>query len=80
MPRAPTKAAASLRNAAIRLDRASGRSMRAIAKERGLSVSMVHRIARDVHIQLPSKWHLARLPKDEPLPHLECVHALLAPR
>jgi len=41
---------------------------------------MVHRIARDVHIQLPSKWHLARLPKDEPLPHLECVHALLAPR
>jgi len=63
------------------MDRASGRTMRQIAEERGVSVALAHKVTRDVHIVLLPAWHRARLPKDEPPPPmLGAIHALLAPR
>jgi len=64
----------------MRLDRASGRTVRQIAEERGLSPSTVHSVVRHVRIQLPNAWHRARLPKDEPFPYDWAIHRALAPR
>ena len=53
--------------------------MRQIAHRRGVSVGVVHKVAADVHIQLPNAWHQARLPKAAPLPYLTTVHRLHSP-
>ena len=76
MPRAPSRQARAQRNAAIRADRARGWSLRKIAKWHGVSLSLAHRLAHDVHIQLPGRWHRSRLPKEAPLPLLPVVHLL----
>ncbi|WP_158636981.1 hypothetical protein [Extensimonas vulgaris] len=55
-----------------------GRTVRQIAALHGLSVAATHRVVRHVHMQLLRPWHRARLPREAPLPPLECVHALLA--
>lgn len=54
--------------------------MRQIAHRRGVSVGVVHKLAADVHIELPNAWHQARLPKAAPLPYLATVHRLRSPR
>ena len=54
--------------------------MRQIAHRRGVSVGVVHKLAADVHIQLPNAWHRQRLPKEAPLPYLTTVHRLHSPR
>ena len=68
MPRSPTPAARAQRNAAIRADRARGWPLRKIARHYGISLALAHRLAADVHIQLPGAWHVARMPKAVPLP------------
>ncbi|HEY9209104.1 hypothetical protein [Acidovorax sp.] len=79
MPRAPTKQARTQRNQAIRADRARGWPLRKIAKHYCISLALAHRLARDVHIQLPSRWHRARMPQGAPLPPCTAVHRLLVP-
>ena len=74
MPKAINAAVRTLRNAEIRSDRTRGWSFRKIAQHHGISVGMAHRLASDVYVQLPSRWHRARLPKEEPLP--PCPQAL----
>ena len=68
MPKAPTTAARTLRNAAMRADRARGWSYRKLARVHGVSVALAYRVASDVYMVLPSPWHRARLPKAVPLP------------
>ena len=68
MPRAPTAAARAQRDASIKADRVRGWSLRKIARRYGISLALAHRLAADVHIQLPSTWHAARMPKAAPLP------------
>ena len=68
MPRAPTPAARAQRDASIKADRVRGWSLRKIARHYGISLALAHRLAADVHIQLPSPWHTARMPKAAPLP------------
>ncbi len=68
-----------MRNASMRADRARGWSVRRIAMHYSLSLSAAHRVVADVHIVLPGRWHLARLPKPAPLPVLPLVHRLRAP-
>lgn len=79
MPRAPTKQARAQRNQAIRADRARGWPLRKIAAWHGVSLALAHRLAHDVHIQLPNRWHRARMPQDVPLPPCVSLHRLLAP-
>ena len=68
MPRAPTKAARAQRDAAIKGDRARGWPLRKIAKHYGVSLTLAHKLAGDVHIQFPNAWHAARMIRASPLP------------
>lgn len=79
MPRAPDKATRTARNKAMRLDRATGRTVRQIATAHRLSVSTVHRLVHDVRIILPRRWHLARMPKTTPLPPVCDVRRWVVP-
>lgn len=68
MPKAPNSTARTERNRAMRADRARGWSYRKLARAHGVSVALAYRVARDVHMALPSPWHRARLPKEAPMP------------
>ena len=68
MPKAPNRTARTERNRAIRADRARGWSYRKLALAHGVSVALAYRVARDVHVVLPSSWHRARLPKEASMP------------
>ena len=61
----------------MRGDRARGWTLRKIAAWHGVSLTMAHRVAGDVHIQLLPRWHRARLPQEVPLPPCTSVHHLL---
>ena len=80
MTRPHPKALETALREAIRADRARGLTMRQIAHRRGVSVGVVHKLAADVHVQLPNAWHQARLPKAAPTPYLATVHRLRSPR
>lgn len=71
------KALKTATRAAIRADRARGFTVRQIARLHGVSVGVVHKVAHDVHIQLPNRWHLARMPREAPPPNLAAVHRFL---
>lgn len=60
----------------MRADRARGWSYRKLARAHGVSVALAHKLARDVHMTLPSPWHRARLPKEDPLPPCPQAFAL----
>ena len=64
----------------MQADRCRGFSYRKIAELHGVSLGLAYKTTRHVHMQFLSPWHRARQQKDAPLPSLECVHALLAPR
>lgn len=76
MPRAPTPAARAQRDASIKADRVRGWPLRKIARHYGISLALAHRLAADVHIQLPGAWHTARMPKAAPLPPCPQAEAL----
>ena len=79
MPRAADAHHRTERNAAIRADRARGFSLRRIAELHGVSLALAHRLAGDVYITLPSRWHRARQPRPAPAPRLlGHLHRLLS--
>ena len=68
-----------MRNAAMRADRARGWSLRKIAKFHRVSLAMAHRVAGDVHIMLPGKWHKDRCPAEREAPARANIHLYLYP-
>ena len=78
MPRAPSADARRVRNRAMRSDRARGLSIRKLAAWYALAPSEVHRLVRDVQIQLPGPWHRARMPREAPVPYSWALHTLLS--
>lgn len=61
----------------MRADRARGWTVRKLAQHYGLGLQATHRVVKHVPIQLPNRWHRARMPKDAPLPYLPVVHRYL---
>lgn len=63
----------------MRANRARGWTVRKLAQWYALAPASVHRIVADVRIELPARWHRARLPQEAPLPDLAVAHRVLAP-
>lgn len=79
MPRAANAEQRRVRNADMRANRARGWTVRKLALWYALAPASVHRIVADVRIELPARWHRARLPQEAPLPALAVAHRVLAP-